>query len=347
MCTVYVLGAGASAGYKGSLIGEQSPVASNFFQKAAKVRHIHKIGSRSFGDEKITYHHLFNFINKFWGISETELELSTLDMEEVLTLLHIELEENPNEFLHNANQEYLLLMALTFEKILYGETCLYHLKIAKNLKPGDIIISFNYESLIDNALLVTGTDRRNPLHWNLPDGYGIPCLPINNDYSSSEQSNVLLLKMHGSFNWLYCFHCHNLYSQIKLHENGYCFFNLPWRASPCIKCGRPLNQVLIPPTQMKSYDAIPFIEKIWRQALMGLARAKKIVVIGYSFPPTDFRSKWLFRKALSQNNSLEKVIAVNHSVGPKKEILLNMYKDIFKIEEIKTYKDIADYTSSL
>lgn len=102
MRTVYVLGAGASAGYQGSYIGETSPVAKNFFHKAARVMSIHNINGKKFDDSHITYRNLFDFIKKLWGIDPINLGSTNfdLDMEEVLTLLHIELEENPESNTH-------------------------------------------------------------------------------------------------------------------------------------------------------------------------------------------------------------------------------------------------------
>ncbi|RYD04706.1 hypothetical protein N752_12305 [Desulforamulus aquiferis] len=132
-----------------------------------KVLNIHKIRDRHFRDGNLKYEHIFNFIELFWGVPREKVNQATLDMEEVLTLLSIELEEDipGRERLLQAYEEYLLLMALTFDKILYGEPCPHHRSIAQSLEPGDNIISFNYELLMDFALY-----KLQNLAWSGPLG---------------------------------------------------------------------------------------------------------------------------------------------------------------------------------
>jgi len=44
------------------------------------------------------------------------------------------------------------LIALTIAKALQGPVCSEHIKLANSLSNGDIVISFNYDILMDNAL---------------------------------------------------------------------------------------------------------------------------------------------------------------------------------------------------
>ena len=57
------------------------------------------------------------------------------------------------------------------------------------INPGDTVITFNYDDSLDRELKRAGK-------WDLSHGYGFP-LGNNNT-----QSEVLLLKLHGSVNWL-------------------------------------------------------------------------------------------------------------------------------------------------
>lgn len=59
------------------------------------------------------------------------------------------------------------------------------------------------------------------------------------------------------------------------------------------------------------YNEKPFIE-IWELAKRVLSQCEKLVVIGYSFSPTDFTTKQLFIESLMENN-LEKLVVVNPS----------------------------------
>lgn len=355
MNKVYVLGAGASAGYTGSYIGETSPVARNFFQKAALVKNIHHIRDRDFNDEAMQYRHIFQFIKRFWGVAPEHLPQANLNMEEVLTLLHIELEESraEHDFLLRAYEEYLILMALTFEKILYGAPCPYHRAIAESLQPGDTVISFNYELLMDYALAEPGQGKK--VNWQFTDGYGVSCCKIDGAGRLLEQANrgrsdLQLLKLHGSLNWLYCPVCHRLYTYKHTGPRGQSVVvagvaNKFQCAAP--HCGHRLFRVIIPPTLMKDYDTVPFIQSLWRKALAALIRARQIIIIGYSFPPTDFRSVWLFRKAMMDNRHLERVLVVDKAVGVPGKDFLNKYSSIFPVPQIKTFSTISQFTASL
>ena len=52
--------------------------------------------------------------------------------------------------------------------------------------------------------------------------------------------------------------------------------------------------LIIPPESNKRYDEGVF-KRIWKQAGQALHRAETVVVIGYSFPPTDSHANALFR----------------------------------------------------
>lgn len=363
MTKVYVLGAGAGAAYQGSYIGETSPVAKNFFQKAMRVIDIHQIKDRDFGDQQLDFHHVFDFIERLWGFPREQIQHSNLDMEEVLTLLNIEMEEDVpgRERLLLAYEEYLLLMALTFDKILYGEPCPQHKLIAETLKPGDAVISFNYELLMDFALrnLKDGEAR-----WSIVDGYGIPCDHLKSqrvlqNKGSQElvqanavtpSSNVRLFKLHGSLNWLYCPQCGQLYAYEHSDARGHSV--VIHGMANMIQCStnhccHKLSRVIIPPTLMKNYQSIPFIPQLWHQARRALRQASEIVVIGYSFPTTDFRSNWMFRKAMVDNQTLRKVTIVDTAVGYQRKTLLDKHKSIFRVKELDYFKEFAEYTSSL
>ncbi|MEW6066605.1 MAG: hypothetical protein ACOY3U_05565 [Bacillota bacterium] len=362
MTKVYVLGAGAGAAYTGSYLGETSPVAKNFFQKAMRVINIHRIKDRHFGDENLQFHHIFEFIEKLWGIPREQVHRSDLDMEEVLTLLNIEMEEDipGRDRLRQAYEEYLLLMALTFDKILYGEPCPHHRRIAQSLGAGDTVISFNYELLMDYALHHL---QRDGIQWHIKDGYGISCdplagMPATEDLQRVQEtaataaggSNVKLLKLHGSLNWLYCPQCGQLYAYEHSDARGHSvIINGMANMIQCTTehCCQRLSRVIIPPTLMKNYQSIPFIPELWQQARQALQRASEIIVIGYSFPTTDFRSNWMFRKAMVDNKSLKKVTIVDAAEGYARQALLTKHKSIFRVDHLAFHHDIAEFTSTL
>jgi hypothetical protein len=58
---------------------------------------------------------------------------------------------------------------------------------------------------------------------------------------------------------------------------------------------------------------------LWKQAKDILAKCNRLIVIGYSFPPTDFAVKKLFWEAF-ENNKLEDLIVVNPDTSVVKTI---------------------------
>jgi hypothetical protein len=64
--------------------------------------------------------------------------------------------------------------------------------------------------------------------------------------------------------------------------------------------GVPSSPVLITPVRQKKYDMYTStIGSVWKQAEERLKTAKRIVIIGYSFPPTDVRPMKLLKSALN------------------------------------------------
>jgi hypothetical protein len=53
------------------------------------------------------------------------------------------------------------------------------------------------------------------------------------------------------------------------------------------------------------------LNEVWTQALIALREATRIVIIGFSLPPTDVHFKYLLAAGLRDNISLRKIIFVN------------------------------------
>jgi hypothetical protein len=70
-----------------------------------------------------------------------------------------------------------------------------------------------------------------------------------------------------------------------------------------------MEPAVIPPQLYKDFQQDPF-PAIWSAALNTLKECKTLVVIGYSFPPTDFRTRRLFLEAFS-DHALTSLIVVN------------------------------------
>jgi hypothetical protein len=87
---------------------------------------------------------------------------------------------------------------------------------------------------------------------------------------------------------------------------------LYWFNKPLALDGWLLDPLIITPTLYKAaqfseavYEKIP---GLWEKAKSALSSCKKLVVIGYSFPPTDFATKRLCLEAFSDNQMNELII---------------------------------------
>jgi hypothetical protein len=70
-----------------------------------------------------------------------------------------------------------------------------------------------------------------------------------------------------------------------------------------------MEPVVIPPQFYKTFQQDP-VPAIWSGALQSLKECTTLVVIGYSFPPTDFRTRRLFLEAFSDHR-LDSLVVVN------------------------------------
>jgi len=165
-------------------------------------------------------------------------------------------------------------------------------KFFKELKPNDNLITFNYDVLIENALLEI--DK-----WSPVGGYfGVNQFRSaykNIDKIFPENSPCKILKLHGSINWVKEGLC-----EIDIDNPPVITFH-KWHGSPFFpKYEKTLGQqpegsppIWILPSYFKTFSKNPFLFTIWREAQRILAQAKHLVVLGYSFPEEDCPSQLL------------------------------------------------------
>jgi len=139
-----------------------------------------------------------------------------------------------------------------------GPICDKHYNLAKKLNKGDIVISFNYDTILDDALQKAGklTDS----------GYLVEFSKVfkNKTWESPEQkeSEVNLLKLHGSLNWNRCKRCklNFLLKSISV-ESRLDMFN--YLNPKCIRCDtNSVELVLIPPLIGKNYHEFG-VDYLW------------------------------------------------------------------------------------
>lgn len=86
-----------------------------------------------------------------------------------------------------------------------------------------------------------------------------------------------------------------------------------WMGESPTQNGWHMEPVVIPPQLYKQFTNEPFPE-VWKQALETLSTCHTLVVVGYSFPPTDFRTRRLFLEAFADHR-IDNLIVVNPDVA--------------------------------
>jgi hypothetical protein len=229
------------------------------------------------------------------------------------------------------------LVAVTIEEALKGPVCEEHLKLANSLAPGDAVISFNYDLLMDNALRQSGklTDA----------GYFLPFHKVIGDTNwespQNLSSSVSLLKLHGSLNWLHCSYC-NSYLLSRSEKMGAWYSLKPKNCPICGESNTYLERVIVPPLLAKDYSIHP-LKYLWNRAIRHIAASKEIIIIGYSFPPTDFGTEALLRWGLLGGFQKRLRFVV---VNPE-EAVYKRVKETFSSSTVVWKKTLAEYFETI
>jgi hypothetical protein len=151
------------------------------------------------------------------------------------------------------------------------------------------ILTFNYDLLVDEALCRLRT----------PFDYGFEQNSFLTDSSATDLghtkgADVALLKLHGSVNWALADGHAGPLTVYKSYEN--------------VRRARAIPE-LVPPTWRKSFTGP--LSGVWSHALKRISQATRVIVIGFSMPPTDVHFKYLLAAGLRENVSLREIVFVN------------------------------------
>lgn len=336
--TVYILGAGASKDYEGSKTGKRMPLAREFFPTFSSLDISWQWECR-IGE-------IINYVRDYRGISADKFSLFEEDIEAFFTEIDEHLRvmaegvfprrrgdtEAWGEFLavSKAYDQLLLLIAHVINEIQNGVTCTHYAELGRKLEQGSVVITLNWDCLLDRALYESGG-------WCPDDGYDLDFVRILEDSwraPEDHRSQFKLLKLHGSTNWLVNYTSRDPETGQRVIFNpdrsplGACCFvsaRAPYRAyrsrfrygyspfsyffppdSPVD--GVPLIPLLIPPVLRKEYDEWKGIyDIVWKAAETAIRQARTILIAGYRFPPTDIRPLRLLQVALGNGAVVEVV----------------------------------------
>lgn len=273
MGRVFVLGSGFSVRAGAPL---SRSILGSLFQRDRSAPHVQELKS---------YIDRFLFPGRPDWIKEADFEevLSRLDL-----IRHYQPYPNIN---YNQVFYYEDLLIKEFIKLLNPEHLSsehYSYDIFKKLlKPQDIIISFNYDLVMESLLTPENFDYNYCLEGRI---------------SNSKNEALCLLKLHGSINLYYCPRCGEVTGESLI----------------CRQCSTTdkvvaLRHFIIAPTLFKSFT-LPALRRLWFTALKALAGASQVYIIGYSLPKADILSHQLFDFAWRMSTQSQAIHIIN---GPK------------------------------
>lgn len=173
------------------------------------------------------------------------------------------------------------------------KTCDHHDWLVAQLRPGDVVLSYNYDCLLDDSLRRHGGGK-----WNAFYGYGFAQAPDKHILWSPDEpagpESVRVYKLHGS-----------LHFQVDADSGQ----RVSLKQRPYTKQHGALKFEIIPPESHKNFDSGVFAP-MWANASAAINTADDLVLIGYSFPGTDLHSAALFRASL-RPQSLRRLTIVN------------------------------------
>ena len=315
---VYIIGAGASAGYG-------APTFSDFFDKAEKI-----MNDESADVDKERFRSVIDVHRKCFPSFNIEQFYSLLELEE--ELVGFACEKSASEL----KKDTLYLISATIKHSLKNEMLEgasdFIKKLDEDATSGNsskiTIINLNWDLLFDSYFF-ENCMRINYGHESCDlDGL------CDNKYKPKPSALLKILKLHGSLNWLVCPEC--------IEDDKKIFFVRDYIIGEsyeedenrcCAHCGCQLERLIVPPvfTKLSKDPKYEPMKDIWRLAEYSLVEAERIHIMGYSFPVTDTQFESFFINSLIKNKSLGEVIIVTYpKYGREKMEFEGRYASIFR-----------------
>lgn len=290
-----ILGAGASRGASCfEDLWAQSPLDTDFFGQIDRLKAV---------PEGAILGELAEFARSEFGVSDNLLMEAFFTQLESLNEFYSELkiDRGPRVRTYQSHlgkfPRYLAAVFRALGAIGSDLNCSYHASLARSLRAGDTVLSFNYDCIMDCALRDYSAKK-----WNANEGYGATVqggAEHWHDHSGRGRvaaNTIKLLKVHGSLNWR---RTESDTGDIKLREDAY-------------EDGDRSSNEIVPPVWNKRISHDKILANIWKTARDSLRTGPVLVVVGYSVPETDLLSQVLLRVATSESGkNLSHLISIN------------------------------------
>lgn len=311
---------------------------------------------------------LRDFLKEFFYVNTNALEQAELPtFEEVLTMIDICLARQEDfssklnyEKLSKVRDSLIYSIAKILDISLAESGTLHKLFIQnlfnmhKNVWGRAAFINLNYDLLLDNALIELygandldldyGIEFRNfvdPRQRTYPERVAFIRNP-DEWFMPRKENSVLLLKPHGSLNWLYCPNC-NTIKTTKTEKGAL----RVWSDRVVCENDQSYQRTLIvPPTWEKIYDN-PHLTRIALKTDEVLRKANRVFFVGYSLPDADIKLKYLIKRAVyDPDSSSRPKITVILSKSRSKEIR-GRYKRFLGNDVRFSFKGFEDFAENI
>jgi hypothetical protein len=192
----------------------------------------------------------------------------------------------------------------------------------RRLQPGDVILSFNWDILHE---IIFWRSRL----WSYRTGYGFQC---GAQGQREEASKILLLKLHGSVNWVQNYESDSISEIANIPD----FFpdSRDWDSRTHFdQAQTDSGRKLVLPTYLKDISSNKALLDIWTKAHSFLAQARELVVLGYSLNRVDHPARLLFGTGLSQNSLLRRVTVVSPGTTEWPAFLHSLGKETINVSQ--------------
>lgn len=353
----YVLGAGFSYGSNHSApVGKHRvhmPLQLSLFEELCRF-HYRKINRLDKIAKSIRLYFSPNTYRATRGTgSSRHQDLFGLSVEEIVTFFD-EIVTNKKEGFEGIDSGARELQQLTVELISYlstngspGQNALLR-SFAKRLVRTDVIVTFNWDTILDRVL-----SNQSGYQWHPSWGYG-KTVRKEFKYATHQPLSIpkkypRVLKLHGSINWT------------ASADRPRPAIEKAW--NPHGKYG---DVVMMPPKMIKpevwgkqltdspagaggnNKISTDFYPRLWAEAERQLSLCRRIVFVGYSFPPADFAVSNMLRRAISTRKVSTGNFPDVDIVDPNSAELAQRFKQSFKIDVPidNQYLSLRNYLSS-
>lgn len=247
--------------------------------------------------------------------------------------------------LYELKNEFIRRMSLARQGELHSDVLSRFAKACVTRKIN--CVTFNYDDVLDQALFEVSKKRTTEMdgpsakigatYWHPDGGYGFFCRPselaVQQMSRYMDMTSMLLLKLHGSINWIPQKGERAPYNidAIYHHQDWVPPTISPMPALDRDSIARHLQTtpLIIPPVLDKSaLSKEPIFQLVWSLAKDALQAAFRVYFVGYSLPVTDLAAAYLFGESLYGRAHMIRVINLAHT-KEQKEIIRSSYRKVF------------------